>query len=66
LALERFGISEKQAAYVGDSRHDMRAGKAAGMSTVAALWGPIPRGELELENPDQLAATPSRLLEIFP
>ena len=66
LALQRFGISEKQAAYVGDSRHDMQAGKAAGIWTVAALWGPIPRKELEQEKPDQLAATPSQLLEIFP
>jgi pyrophosphatase PpaX len=66
LALQRFGISEKQAAYVGDSRHDMQAGKAAGIRTVAALWGPIPRKELEREKPDQLAATPSQLLEIFP
>ncbi len=65
LALQRFGISEKQAAYVGDSRHDMQAGKAAGIWTVAALWGPIPRKELEQEKPDQLAATPSQLLEIF-
>ena len=66
LALYRFGISEKQAAYVGDSRHDMQAGKAAGMSTVAALWGPIPRKELEQEKPDHLVATPSQLLTIFP
>lgn len=66
LALQRFGISEEQAAYVGDSRHDMQAGKAAGIRTVAALWGPMSRKELEQENPDQLAATPSQLLEIFP
>lgn len=66
LALQRFGVSPKQASYVGDSRHDMQAGKAAGVGTVAALWGPIPRKELEQEEPDQLAATPSQLLEIFP
>jgi pyrophosphatase PpaX len=66
LALERLQVAPQQAVYVGDSRHDMQAGRAAGMRTVAALWGPVPRSELELENPDALARTPEELLEIFP
>jgi len=44
----------------------MQAGQAAGMRTVAALWGPVPRSELELETPDVLAIRPEELLEIFP
>ena len=36
------------------------------MRTVAALWGPVPRSELELEKPDVLAIRPEELLEIFP
>ncbi len=65
LALERLQIAPQQAVYVGDSRHDMQAGRAAGLRTVAALWGPVPRAELELENPDVLAHRPEELLEIF-
>jgi len=65
LALERLQLAPRDAVYVGDSRHDMQAGRAAGMRTVAALWGPVPRAELELENPDALAESPEALLEIF-
>jgi len=65
LALERLRIPSEQAVYVGDSCHDMQAGRAAGMRTVAALWGPIPRSELEREAPSLLADRPETLLEIF-
>ena len=66
LALEKLQVAPQEAVYVGDSRHDMQAGRAAGIRTVAALWGPVPRAELELENPDVLAESPEALLEIFP
>lgn len=65
LALERLQLAPQQTVYIGDSRHDMQAGRAAGMRTVAALWGPVPRSELELERPDVLACRPEELLEIF-
>lgn len=65
LALERLQIAPSNAVYVGDSRHDMQAGRSAGMRTVAALWGPVLRSELELENPSVLACRPEELLEIF-
>jgi len=65
LALERLQVAPEHAVYVGDSRHDMQAARAAGILMVAALWGPVPRRELELENPDVLACRPEELLEIF-
>jgi pyrophosphatase PpaX len=65
LALEKLQVAPQHGVYVGDSRHDMQAGRAAGMRTVAALWGPVPRSELELENPDDLAGGPEELLEMF-
>ena len=65
LALERLQVDPQQAAYVGDSRHDMQAGRAAGVRTVAALWGPVPSSELELEIPTALAHGPEQLLEMF-
>jgi len=66
FALEKLRIAPEHAVYVGDSRHDLQAGRAAGMRTIAALWGPVPRSELELENPTVLASSPGELLEIFP
>ena len=53
------------AVYVGDSRHDLVAGRAAGVRTVAALWGPSSRESLEQEHPDFAAESISDLLDIF-
>jgi len=41
-----------RAVYVGDSIHDLRAGRAAGTKTAAALWGPFGRSELAPGSPD--------------
>ena len=65
LGLERLKVLAEQAAYVGDSRHDMQAGRAARVRTVAALWGPVPEEELKKEQPDFLVPAASNLLEIF-
>jgi pyrophosphatase PpaX len=64
-ALDRLKKPADAAAYVGDSRHDIVAGRAAGVRTVAALWGPAPRIELERERPDHSAESVKDLLEIF-
>lgn len=64
-ALEKLNAQARHAAYVGDSRHDIIAGRAAGVTTVAALWGPFPRAELEREQPDHLVESIAALLEIF-
>ena len=64
-ALRKLCEPSRNAAYVGDSRHDMVAARKAGVRTVAALWGPAPRGELESERPDFAAESLMDLLEIF-
>lgn len=46
VALDRLGATPDRAMFVGDSVHDMHAGNAAGVATVAALWGPFTRQEL--------------------
>lgn len=51
LALERLGASAESALFVGDSPHDMHAGRAAGVRTAAALWGPFSRDELATAHP---------------
>ena len=38
-AAEAIGIAARQCAYVGDDRRDIDAARAAGMSSVVALWG---------------------------
>lgn len=39
LACERLGIAPADAIYVGDDERDVQAARAAGMPSVAALWG---------------------------
>lgn len=50
-ALERLGRRGTAAYFVGDSVHDIEAGNAAGVETVAALWGPFTREELAPARP---------------
>lgn len=64
-ALRLLSEPSHAAAYVGDSRHDIVAARAAGVRAVAALWGPAPRSELESERPDFIAESITDLLEIF-
>lgn len=56
-ALEALGgIPTTRALFVGDSTHDMRAGRAAGVQTAAALWGPFSRKQLAPTTPDHWLA----------
>lgn len=63
LALERLGVPASVASFVGDSVWDIRAGLAAGVHTVAALWGPFSEGELAPERPHRMIDRPSDLLD---
>jgi pyrophosphatase PpaX len=51
-ALSMLGVAADRAVFVGDSPHDMRAGRAAGTLTAAALWGPFSREALAPTCPD--------------
>ena len=51
LAVGKLGYTPSESVFVGDSPHDIRAGNAAGVTTVAALWGPFTREMLEPYNP---------------
>lgn len=50
-ALGQLGASPSRAMFVGDSPHDVTAGNAAGVATVAATWGPFDRAQLEAARP---------------
>ena len=49
---KRLGVPMERAVYVGDSRVDIRAGKAAGMQTAGVLTGMEDRESLGREHPD--------------
>ena len=51
-AVELLGASPARTVFVGDSPHDLAAGRAAGVATAAVGWGPFPRETLEAKEPD--------------
>lgn len=63
-ALEQLGVARDRAVFVGDSTHDMHAGRAAGVKTIAALWGPYSREQLEPTAPDYWAHSMSEVGEL--
>ena len=52
IALRRLDCQPENAIFVGDSIHDLLAGNAAGVRTVAALWGAFSRADLEPGEPN--------------
>ncbi len=65
-AMERLEVHPTETIYVGDSTHDIVAGRAAGVTTAAAAWGPFPRADLEALQPDYVLDAPRELLAIYP
>jgi len=57
-ALAALDADPATAVFIGDSPHDMAAGRAAGVRTAAALWGPFTRDVLEPYRPDFWLAAP--------
>lgn len=51
LALQTLQIGADQSLFIGDSPYDLQSGRAAGVSTGAATWGPHPLVALEAEQP---------------
>lgn len=60
-ALERLGATPASAVFIGDSRHDVQCGHAAGVRTAAVLWGPFDRPHLEDLAPDYWLERPADL-----
>jgi pyrophosphatase PpaX len=65
MAVQLLGANPATTVYVGDSIHDMNSGRAAGVRTAAALWGPFGRSHLESTSPDYWLETPSDLIELL-
>ncbi|MFG0318581.1 MAG: HAD-IA family hydrolase [Planctomycetota bacterium JB042] len=62
-ACARLGVAPEEAVYVGDSPHDIAAGRAAGSRTAGVLWGPFSRPTLEAAAPDVLVEAPAKLCD---
>lgn len=60
LAMDRLGVPAARTAVVGDTRTDMRMGRAAGARTVQVLWGyersPVPEADLVVATWPELRA----------
>jgi pyrophosphatase PpaX len=63
-AVALLGADPATTVYVGDSVHDMHSGRAAGVRTAAALWGPFGRAQLEDAKPDFWLETPGDLVRL--
>ncbi len=50
-ALRALGYPPSEAVFLGDSPHDIAAGNAAGVISVAAEWGPFSAAELDAAKP---------------
>jgi pyrophosphatase PpaX len=65
VALARLAVGAEAAVFVGDSLHDLASGRAAGVRTAAALWGPFSRADLEAGTPDYWLERPEDLADIL-
>lgn len=62
-ALRRLGQSSENAVFIGDSEHDIRAGKLAGVRTIAVHGGSSTRERLEAAGPDYFVDTIREVLQ---
>jgi pyrophosphatase PpaX len=67
VALRALGDPDpRRVLLAGDAPVDILAGRAAGVRTAAALWGPFPRATLEAAQPDFLLEAIEELLALEP
>jgi pyrophosphatase PpaX len=70
MALDKLAYGAGEAVFVGDSPHDIKAGNAAGVITIAALWGPFTRAQLAPYEPthflERMTDLPALLDRITP
>jgi pyrophosphatase PpaX len=64
-AVRLLGTDPGKAVYIGDSIHDMRSGRAAGVKTAAVLWGPFGREHLAHAEPDYWLDRPEHIPDLL-
>ncbi len=65
LALRWLDRPPGQAIFIGDTVHDLRAGRAAGVRRCAVTWGAAPRDLLLAEQPELLCDDPTNLATVL-
>ena len=65
LACKLLDVQPNEAIFVGDSVFDMRCAKAAGVATLAVLYGAGSRSELLDEQPDFVCESAADLLDLI-
>lgn len=66
LAASQLGVAPDRCVYVGDHRRDIEAGRAAGMTTIAAVYGYIDANDPpKTWGADHLAERPGDLLSLL-
>jgi phosphoglycolate phosphatase len=63
--IARAGTRAARTAVVGDGLPDVRMGRAAATSTIAAAWGYVPRDQLAVEEPTWIAESPEAALHLL-
>jgi len=63
-SLRVFGVAPEECLFVGDSPADMEAGRRAGVSTCAVLWGYGKREQMAKWQPDYWLSEPAELLAL--
>lgn len=63
-ALAALDARPEDALFIGDSDHDIHAGHAAGVRTVAVTWGPFAREKLEAAGPTRWINDPTQILDL--
>ena len=64
FALSQIGIEPNRACFVGDSTHDLKAGNAAGVDSIAVEWGPYPTEALEKCHPKKWLKATSEIVSL--
>jgi len=65
LALQELETEKERSVFIGDSPFDIQAGRAAGVMTIAALWGPFSKEDLSKKRPDYIIGKIEELPEII-
>ncbi len=66
LAASQLGVAAARCVYVGDHRRDIEAGRAAGMTTIAAAYGYIDESDLpETWEADHIVTRPTDLQSLI-
>jgi phosphoglycolate phosphatase len=63
--LDEWGLEASEAVMVGDSPHDILAGRAAGMATVACAYGFKPLEEIAAAKPDHIIQDIGQLKDLI-